>query len=194
MFVQSNSYSGEGGTRFSCVRYGNVLGSRGSVIPLFMKQRSNGKVTITDSRMTRFFITLQQGVDFVIRCCSNMKGGEVFVPKIPSTSIIELAKAVAPDCEIEEIGIGSGEKLHETLISEDESRNAVELKDMFLIKPAHAWWTDDGRDEGEKLSDGFRYTSDNQEKLNSEELAQLLESAGLMAVREDDYSYPRIPS
>ncbi len=137
LFVQANSYSGTGPTRFSCVRYGNVVGSRGSVIPLFLEQRNNGKVTITDQRMTRFWLTLEQGVRFVVRCVKEMHGGEVFVPKIPSMNIMDLAKAVAPGCSVETIGIRPGEKLHEVLISEDEVRQTLELDDMYVIKPAH---------------------------------------------------------
>ena len=109
-------------TRFSCVRYGNVVGSRGSVIPIFIKQRQTGKLTITDARMTRFWLTLEQGVRFVIHCTEQMHGGEVFVPKIPSTRIVDLAKVIAPEAELDVIGIRPGEKLHEVLIHEDEAR------------------------------------------------------------------------
>ena len=128
LVVQSNSYSGAKGTRFSCVRYGNVVGSRGSVVPLFMKQRPTGQVTVTDQRMTRFWITLEQGVRFVIRCLEEMSGGEVFVPKIPSTTIMDLVKAIAPQCKVNFVGIRPGEKLHEVLIAEDEARQSVELE------------------------------------------------------------------
>src|SRR6478735_8303929 len=140
MFVQANSYAGTRDTRFACARYGNVVGSRGSVIPVFIEQRKRGKITITDPRMTRFWITLDQGVRFVIRCLEQMHGGEIFVPKIPSMKILDMAQAVAPDCQIECIGIRPGEKLHEVLLSEDESRNSLETDDMFVIQPAHAWW------------------------------------------------------
>ncbi len=160
LLVQSNAYAGGKSTRFSCVRYGNVVGSRGSVVPLFIKQRQNGKVTLTDERMTRFWISLNQGVHFVIRCIEQMHGGEVFVPKIPSMKMFDLAKAVAPNSEIEIIGIRPGEKLHEVLISEDEARTTVEMEDMFVIQPAEAFWF--GRDwekSGSKLPDGFRYAS-----------------------------------
>src|SRR3989304_4356087 len=129
LIVQSNAYAGGRGTRFSCVRYGNVVGSRGSVVPIFFKQRLNGKLTITDERMTRFWLTLEQGVRFVIRCIENMQGGEVFVPKIPSTRIIDLARAIAPQATFEVMGIRPGEKLHEVLISEDEARSAKERSD-----------------------------------------------------------------
>ncbi len=161
LFVQANSYSGAGPSRFSCVRYGNVVGSRGSVIPLFRSQRASGRVTVTDARMTRFWITLDQGVRFVIRCIEQMHGGEVFVPKIPSMNMIDLTNAIAPDCRIEEIGIRPGEKLHEVLLSEDEARHAVELDSMFVIRPAYRWWSDGNWAAGRALPDGFKYTSDN---------------------------------
>ncbi|MBI2334031.1 MAG: UDP-N-acetylglucosamine 4,6-dehydratase (inverting), partial [Chloroflexi bacterium] len=130
--IQSNAYAGGSATRFSCVRYGNVVGSRGSVVPLFLKQRSNGKITITDDRMTRFWLSLEQGVRFVILSIEQMEGGEVFVPKIPSTKVTDLARAVAPQAKLEIIGIRPGEKLHEMLISEDEARHTIELERMFV--------------------------------------------------------------
>lgn len=132
LFIHGNAYSGGEWPNFSCVRYGNVAGSRGSVLPLFLKQRETGQITVTDRRMTRFWITLEQGVRFVIQCVERMQGGEVFVPKIPSMRIWDLAKAIAPDCEVEEIGIRPGEKLHEVLISQDEPR--VEAKDIFIVQ------------------------------------------------------------
>src|SRR4029077_17143817 len=131
MFVQANAYAGAQDTRFSCVRYGNVVGSRGSVVPIFMEQRKRGKLTLTDARMTRFWITLDQGVKFVIRCLEQMHGGEVFSPKIPSMNIMDLVKAVAPNCKVEHVGIRPGEKLHEVLVSEDEARHTVETDDMY---------------------------------------------------------------
>lgn len=137
LFVQANAYSGEGPTKFSCVRYGNVMGSRGSVIPLFLKQRKDGVVSITDPRMTRFWLTLDQAVEFVIQSIERMCGGEVFVPKIPSMKILDLAKALAPECDHKFIGIRPGEKIHETLITEDESRKALEFEDYFIIPPEH---------------------------------------------------------
>jgi UDP-N-acetylglucosamine 4,6-dehydratase len=177
LFVQGNAYSGTSETRFSCVRYGNVVGSRGSVIPLFLGQRSNGKVTITDERMTRFWLTLEQGVRFVIRCVEQMHGGEVFVPKIPSMNIMDLVKAVAPDCEVENIGIRPGEKLHEILISEDEVRQVLELEDMFVIKPAHPWWQVGNWVKGQPLPDGFRFASNsNPHWLTVNELKQMVET------------------
>jgi UDP-N-acetylglucosamine 4,6-dehydratase len=159
LLVQANSYRGEGPTRFSCVRYGNVVGSRGSVIPLFRAQRREGRVTVTDARMTRFWITLDQGVSFVVRCIEQMHGGEVFVPKIPSMNIMDLAAAMAPGRRIEEIGIRPGEKVHEVLLSEDEARHSVELDTMFVIRPTHPWWANTNWAAGRALPDGFRYTS-----------------------------------
>lgn len=160
--VQSNAYAAGTATRYSCVRYGNVVGSRGSVVPLFLKQRSNGKVTITDSRMTRFWLSLEQGVRFVIHCIEQMEGGEVFVPKIPSTKVTDLAKAIAPEAELEIIGIRPGEKLHEVLISEDEARHTVELETMFVVQPAEAsWFGYSWKDKGKLLPEGFSYSSDN---------------------------------
>jgi UDP-N-acetylglucosamine 4,6-dehydratase len=176
LFVQANAYSGTGPTRFSCVRYGNVVGSRGSVIPLFLKQRGSGKITVTDPRMTRFWITLEQGVRFVIRCIEQMQGGEVFVPRIPSMNIMDLARAIAPGCEVDKMGIRPGEKLHEALVSEDEARHTIELDDMFIVQPAHPWWFSGNWKDGRPLPDDFRYTSDrNSEWLNAENLRALCE-------------------
>lgn len=175
LFIHGNAYAGELPVRFSCVRYGNVVGSRGSVIPLFRQQRASGRLTLTDPRMTRFWITLEQGVRFVIRCVEEMHGGEVFIPKIPSMKITDLAAAIAPGCGIHTIGIRPGEKLHEVLLSEDEARHAVELPDKYVVlqpyvpgfEPRH--WQ-----HGQKLPDGFRYTSDtNAQWLTVPELQQL---------------------
>ena len=160
MFVQANAYAGAQDTRFSCVRYGNVVGSRGSVVPIFMEQRKRGKITLTDPRMTRFWITLDQGVRFVIRSLEQMYGGEIFIPKIPSMKLLDMAHAVAPDCQIECIGIRPGEKLHEVLLSEDEARNAVETDDMFVIQPAQSWWKKDQWKDAIQPAEGFRYASD----------------------------------
>lgn len=181
LFVQSNAYAAGTATRFSCVRYGNVVGSRGSVIPIFIEQRKNGQLSITDERMTRFWLTLEQGVRFVIRAIENMIGGEVFVPKIPSTRICDLARAIAPEAGLNIVGIRPGEKLHEVLIHEDEARTAVELDDMFVVLPTaleigfarqcrQAW-----EEKGHSLPDGFRYTSDtNPRWLNISEIQQLV--------------------
>jgi|SRR5579871_324120 len=174
LFVQANSYSGSGPTRFSCVRYGNVLSSRGSVIPVFRAQRASGKVTITDTRMTRFWMTIDQGVRFVIRAIEQMHGGEVFVPKIPSMGIAEMAAVIAPGCAMVPVGIRPGEKLHEVLIAEDEARNSVELDNMFVIRPAHSWWSNGHWSHGRPLPEGFRYTSDtNSRWLSAHELCEL---------------------
>ena len=162
LVIQSNSYAGGRETRLSCVRYGNVVGSRGSVVPVFLKQRASGRLTVTDERMTRFWISLEQGVHFVIRCIEQMHGGEVFVPKIPSMKVKDLAAAVAPEAEIAYTGIRPGEKLHEVLISEDEARNTVEFDDMFIVQPSGTTWF--GRDWeklGKKLPDDYHYSSNN---------------------------------
>ncbi len=160
--IQSNAYAGGSATRFSCVRYGNVVGSRGSIVPLFLKQRAGGTITVTDDRMTRFWLSLEQGVRFVITCIEQMEGGEVFVPKIPSTKVVDLAKAIAPNAEINIIGIRPGEKLHEMLISEDEARHTIELDSMFVVQPAEAtWFGYSWKDKGRELKEGYFYSSDN---------------------------------
>ncbi len=176
IFVQASSYSGERGPRFGCARYGNVVGSRGSVIPVFLEQRRRGAIEVTDPRMTRFWITLEQGVKFVIRCIEQMRGGEIFVPKVPSMNIMDLAKAIAPDCEVRYIGIRPGEKLHEVLISEDEARHAVEFDDMYIIQPMHLWGRKDLWPRANPLPESFRFTSDtNKSWLSIEELRALVE-------------------
>lgn len=179
LIVQSNAYAGGKITRLSCVRYGNVVGSRGSVVPVFLKQRQNGKVTVTDERMTRFWLTLDQGVHFVINAIERMRGGEVFVPKIPSMSVMDLARAVAPEKEIEIIGIRPGEKLHEVLISEDESRQTVELDDMYVVMPAERIWAQpfgwDWENLGKPLEDSFRYASNNNPQwLSVDEIREMI--------------------
>jgi UDP-N-acetylglucosamine 4,6-dehydratase len=174
--VQSNAYAGGRETRISCVRYGNVVGSRGSVVPKFLQLRESGKLTVTDDRMTRFWITLEQGVNFVIRCIEQMHGGEVFVPKIPSTTIVDLARAIAPEAEIEIIGIRPGEKLHEVLISEDEARSTVEMEDMYVVQPAVSpWFGYEWEKLGTPLEDGFRYASNtNEHWLNNAEIEAII--------------------
>ena len=174
--IQSNAYAGGRETRFSCVRYGNVVGSRGSVVPVFLRQRDSGKLTITDARMTRFWLSLEQGVNFVINAIEKMHGGEVFVPKIPSTTIPDLAKAIAPDAELEVIGIRPGEKLHEVLISEDEARSTIELEDMYVVQPATSpWFGYEWESKGNKVPEGFRYASDtNTEWLSVDEIKEIV--------------------
>lgn len=176
MFVQANSYAGEGGTRLSVSRYGNVVGSRGSVIPVFQEQRKSGTITITDPRMTRFWLTLEQGIEFVIRSIDRMHGGEIFVPKIPSMNIMDLASAIASECGVEQVGIRPGEKLHEVLVSDDEARHAVELEDSYVILPAHPWWDVQHWRDAPPMPDGFRYASDtNTQWIGTEELRSLVE-------------------
>jgi UDP-N-acetylglucosamine 4,6-dehydratase/5-epimerase len=184
MFVQANAYAGAQETRFSCARYGNVVGSRGSVIPVFLEQRKRGRVTITDPRMTRFWLTLEHGVRFVVRSSEHMHGGEIFVPKIPSMRLVDLAEAIAPGCAVECIGIRPGEKLHEVLLSEDEARNAVELDEMYIIQPSHPWWKRGNWVHGRELPQGFRYTSDSNEQwLTNEQLQELIEPGAAAKAR-----------
>ncbi len=176
LFVQSNSYAGGRKSRFACVRYGNVVGSRGSVVPVFLRQRDSGEVSVTDERMTRFWISLEQGVRFVIRCVEQMHGGEVFVPKIASMSIIDLAKSIAPAAKINVVGIRPGEKLHEVLISEDEARTTVELDDMYVVQPAEALWF--GRDWekiGKVIEGDYRYASNtNDQWLTVDQISDIV--------------------
>jgi UDP-N-acetylglucosamine 4,6-dehydratase/5-epimerase len=176
IFVQANSYSGASGCRFSCSRYGNVVGSRGSVVPVFLEQRDTGVVTITDERMTRFWITLDQGVAFVARCIERMSGGEIFVPKIPSMRLMDLVKAVAPRCTVVFVGIRPGEKIHEVLVSVDEARHAMETDSMFVIQPAFSWWGSQNLQDAKPLPEGFSYTSDNNSDwLSTEQFWSLLD-------------------
>lgn len=176
LFVQSNVYSGENKrTRFACARYGNVVGSRGSVVPLFLKQKQTGKVTITDLKMTRFWLTLDQGIKFVTESIDNMIGGEIFVPKIPSMSMDKFADAIAPGCDKEIIGIRPGEKLHEVLISADESRYAEDLGDRFVIRQDGPWTSNIKTEKPSLSQEEFTYASNNNtEWLNSEELLELI--------------------
>jgi UDP-N-acetylglucosamine 4,6-dehydratase len=181
LFIQGNAYSGTNPTRFSCVRYGNVVGSRGSVVPLFKEQAQMGKLTLTDPRMTRFWITLEQGVRFVISCIEQMHGGEVFIPKLPSMRVSDLARLIAPDAEIEQIGIRPGEKLHEAMFSADEARQAVELPDRYVITPAHSWWNQALWSEGKPLPDGFEYVSDtNTHWLTEDEMHAMINTYSAM--------------
>ena len=163
LFVAANG-TGLHKTRFSVVRYGNVVGSRGSVIPYFLAQRPTGRLTITDPRMTRFLMTLDQSVDFVLMCIELMLGGEIFVPKIPSVRVLDLARVIAPQCKQETIGIRPGEKLHETLIPEDDARLTIDFKNHFVIQPSHSFWNQKdfarGKSDGKPCPDGFRYSSD----------------------------------
>ncbi len=174
LFISGNAY-GVGKTSFSVVRYGNVVGSRGSVIPFFMKMKKTGVIPITDIRMTRFFITLEQGVEFVLKCFRLMEGGELFIPKIPSVKIMDVKEAVAPDCRHEVVGIRPGEKLHEVLLPVEESRNALEFDDMFIIEPNFEWWERGFHKGGKKLPDEFEFNSRNNSSwLGVKELRRLV--------------------
>lgn len=176
VFIAANSYSGGKGTKFSVVRYGNVIGSRGSVVPLFQKQRETGIVTITNENMTRFLLSLDDGVDFVIKSFERMVGGELFVPKIPACRVNEIADVIAPDCKKEIVGLRPGEKMHETLIPVDESRNVLEFRDYYVIQPVKAFWGNKiGIQGGTSCSPDFHYSSDvNSERLSLAQLKVLL--------------------
>ncbi|MGV7228589.1 MAG: UDP-N-acetylglucosamine 4,6-dehydratase (inverting) [Nitrospirales bacterium] len=177
LFIAGNVYSGVKNTRFSIVRYGNVLGSRGSVVPHFLSLRSSGVIPITDRRMTRFWMTLEQGVNIVLSSLGLMKGGEIFIPKIPSMKIVDLARTVAPDCQQEYVGIRPGEKLHELLISEDDGPRTREFNEYYVIEPEFQWWTDNKseRNGGRPVPDGFSYASNtNDQWITSEELCKLI--------------------
>jgi len=176
LFVQANSYAGTQDTKFSCVRYGNVIGSRGSVIPLFLKQKKQGVLTITDADMNRFWLTLEQGVNFVIDSLGKMIGGEIFIPKIPSMKIMDLAQAIAPDAKKKIIGIRPGEKIHEVLMTCDESRHSKEFDGSFVIEPEHSFWSENNFDSGKKVAEGFTYSSDNNtEWLSQKEIKNIIE-------------------
>ncbi len=176
LFVQGNAYAGGTRTKFSCTRYGNVVGSRGSVVPVFKQQATNGKVTVTDKRMTRFWLTLEQGVEFVMKAIDRMQGGEIFVPKIPSMNIMDLVSALAPKCEVDYIGIRPGEKVHEVLISEDEARHTVDAGDVYIIKPEYFSRAHDAWEHGKTLPAGFKFVSnENQDWLTTEQMKKLSE-------------------
>lgn len=177
LFVEGNAYSGGRGSRFSCVRYGNVFGSQGSAVPLFLEQRSTGTITVTDRRMTRFWITIEEGVRFVMSCIEKMRGGEIFVPKLPSMKIIDMVKALAPDCKIKYIGIRPGEKLHEVLISEEEARRTRDLGRMYVIEPSHPWWSGGHLRSSKPFPEGFQYTSNgNNHWLSVEQIKKMIQS------------------
>lgn len=176
LFVQGNSYSGVRKTIFSCVRYGNVVGSRGSVIPVFQRQKKTGKITITDENMTRFWITQEQAVRFIIDCIEKMKGGEIFVPKIPSMKIIDLAEVIAFECKKEVIGIRPGEKINEVLLTEEEAHHTKEFDNYFLVEPEHHFWRKENYKKGKLLPSNFIYSSGNNDHwLTKAELKKMLE-------------------
>ena len=160
IIVQGNAYAAAFETRLSCVRYGNVVGSRGSVVPLFKEQLKSGKLTLTDERMTRFWITLPEAVDLVLFAMENANGGEIFIPKIPSMRMPDLAEAMAPGIPVDVSGIRPGEKLHEVLLTDDEARHAIETEDNYVVLPEHPWWTHENPwIDGKPLDDGFVYAS-----------------------------------
>lgn len=181
LFIQANSYVGSHPTRFACCRYGNVLGSRGSVIPSFLEERGKGVLTITDQRMTRYWVSLPQAAAFVRHRTEDMRGGELFVPKLPSVRIVDLAKAVAPGAHLQTAGLRPGEKLAEILITEHEAPRTRELADHYIIEPEHPWWPASGETLGSYLPEGYEYRSDtNNSWLSSDQLRALLLELGLI--------------
>jgi len=181
LFITANNYKGTQDIKFSVVRYGNVMGSRGSVIPFFIEKKKTGVLPITDERMTRFNLTLKEGVDFVLNCMNIMWGGELFVPKIPSYNILDVAKAIAPDCKYEIIGIRPGEKLHEEMITLSDAMNTVEFDNYFVILPSIELWSKtkflkaNSNKEGKPCEDNFSYTSNtNTHFLSLDELKHLI--------------------
>jgi UDP-N-acetylglucosamine 4,6-dehydratase len=175
--VQGNAYASHSPTRLACVRYGNVVGSRGSVVPLFREQAKQGRLTITDERMTRFWITLDEAIDLVLFALERAAGGEIFVPRIPSMRIIDMAEAIAPGVPHEIVGIRPGEKLHEVLLTNNEARHTVEAEHVYVVLPEHPWWTDNPMWlEGKPLDDDFVYGSDtNTRWLDAAELRAMLD-------------------
>lgn len=180
LFVAANSYSGARGTRFDLVRYGNVVGSAGSVVPLFRRQRKEGKLTITDASMTRFWIGMDRAVDLVLLALAEGRGGEVFVPKLPACSVAVLAEAMASGVPTEAVGIRPGEKIHETLITEDEARSVVELDQHFVICPNFPWWGGERREGAKRVPDAFRYSSDVARQLTVDQTRALLDELGML--------------
>ena len=178
LFIAGNTYGSHKETIFSVVRYGNVMGSRGSVIPFFLKVKDQGYLPITDPNMTRFWITLEQAVEFVLVCLEKMCGGELFVPKIPSMNIMDLANAIAPECETRIVGVRPGEKIHELMISRDDARQTLELDNFYVIQPQFNYWTRRSSwDEGRKVPDDFEYDSgSNPWRLSIEEMQEMLNS------------------
>ena len=180
LFVSANNFKGNADIMFSVVRYGNVMGSRGSVIPFFLKQREKGVIPITDTRMTRFNISLEEGVDLVMHAMTHMWGGEIFVPKIPSYRILDVAQAIAPECKQEIIGIRPGEKLHEEMITETDALSTLEFKDYFVILPSMKLWDIDRymeTFEGKRCDSGFKYSSgSNTDWLTVDDLRELIKT------------------
>lgn len=181
LFIAANAYSGKMVTRFAVVRYGNVIGSRGSVVPLFQKLAETGELPITDERMTRFWITLPQAVRFVVDSFKLMAGGELYIPKIPSMRLTDLAQAVAPGCRYRIVGIRPGEKLHEMMISRDDARNLYELADRYIKLPDFPFWQVVLPDGATTVAEGFEYASDsNRQWLDVDGLKALLQEKGVV--------------
>jgi UDP-N-acetylglucosamine 4,6-dehydratase/5-epimerase len=182
LFIAANNYKGTNEIKLSVVRYGNVMGSRGSVIPFFIKQKETGVLPITDGRMTRFSITLQEGVDFVLQCLERMWGGELFVPKIPSYKILDVAKAIGPNCKYDFVGIRPGEKLHEEMITDTDALNSIEFEKYFVILPSTKLWDiekfrkESNPSEGKMCEFGFSYNSGkNKDFLTVSDLEKLIQ-------------------
>lgn len=178
LFIAGNTYVGRDETRFSVVRYGNVVGSRGSVIPFFTNCKAQGHLPITDPRMTRFWITLEQGVEFVLWSLENMCGGELFVPKIPSMNIMDLAKAIAPDCETRIVGIRPGEKVHELMITRDDARRTLEFDKFFVVQPEFQFWKRRSDwNNGTSVANDFEYSSgSNPWRLSIDEMKEMIDN------------------
>jgi UDP-N-acetylglucosamine 4,6-dehydratase len=189
VFVAGNSYAGRGTTRFSVVRYGNVIGSRGSVIPVLLKQRTKGKITVTDPNMTRFLIELEDGVGFVLDCVEHMVGGEVFVPKLPSARTGDIAEAIGSGCEIASIGRRPGEKLHELLVSKDDALSTLEFQDRFVITPSHPFWTDQTKKlGGQRCHPDFAYASHtNHHQLTKPQIKEICKKVAVKLGFDDNF-------
>jgi UDP-N-acetylglucosamine 4,6-dehydratase len=177
LFISGNSYAGGTATRFAVVRYGNVVGSRGSIVPFFKELAATGRLPITDERMTRFWITLDQGVRFVMDSVERMSGGELFVPKIPSMRVVDLAKAMAPEAQLDMVGIRPGEKIHEEMINISDARTTLDMGDYFVIQPQFPWWRGDHL-EGSQVPEGFAYASDSNDRwLSVDDLRRMVADA-----------------
>ena len=180
LFVAANSYTGGSDVRFDLVRYGNVVGSKGSVVPLFLRQREQGRLTVTDASMTRFWIGMSRAIDLVLLALQEGLGGEVFVPRLPACTVDVLTQALAPGMPIEHIGIRPGEKMHETMITFDESHNAIEFDNYFVIKPSYAAWGGPERTDGTPATERFSYSSDVTYALSVDETRDLLRETGFI--------------
>jgi UDP-N-acetylglucosamine 4,6-dehydratase len=180
LLVAANSYSGGAGTRFDLVRYGNVVGSKGSVVPLFLEQKKTGGLTVTEPEMTRFWIGMNRAVDLVLLALRDGLGGEVFVPKLPACTVAALAEAMAPGIPVQLIGIRPGEKMHESLITRDEAHNELAYDQYFVIRPSFPWWGDKPRAGGEPVPGDFSYSSDRTRMLTVAETRQLLVELGFV--------------